>query len=407
MAIRHLLRPALAALFAGAVVTSQANAQDGPRFRADGPDAELYGLSRGYPMCVGLAYIDDKGCRVGAFSNYGTLFPSRVIGAPAKASPLQRAAKEPAIAYLFAGKSFTLDEYLNRRPTTGFLIARDDTILVERYQYARNDKHLMTSFSMAKSIIGLLVGLAIERNAIRSIDDTADAYVPELKGTEYGRTPIKALLQMASGVEFNENYADRSSDIYILARLTLEQDPAGTLNAVKRFNTRKHPPGEVFSYSSAESSVLGLVVSRATGRTIADLASEWLWKPLGAESDANWNIDATGQEITYAYYNAALRDWGRLGLMLAHKGTWAGNSIVPEQWLAAATSRQPTWPTYGYQIWLSPINNDRFYLWGLRGQFVLVDPKSRTTLVQTSLDSNQTTVEEISALWLAVLGQSP
>jgi CubicO group peptidase (beta-lactamase class C family) len=163
----------------------------------------------------------------------------------------------------------------------------------------------------------------------------------------------------------------------------------------------------VFSYSSAESSVLGLVVSRATGRTIADLASEWLWKPLGAESDANWNIDATGQEITYAYYNAALRDWGRLGLMLAHKGTWAGNSIVPEQWLAAATSRQPTWPTYGYQIWLSPINNDRFYLWGLRGQFVLVDPKSRTTLVQTSLDSNQTTVEEISALWLAVLGQSP
>ena len=116
---------------------------------------------------------------------------------------------------------------------------------------------------------------------------------------------------------------------------------------------------------------------------------------------------ATGQEVTYAYYNAVLRDWGRLGLMLAHKGAWAGSTIVSEQWLAAATSRQPASPTYGYQIWLSPINNDRFYLWGLRGQFVLVDPKSKTTLVQTSLDSNQTTVAEISALWLAVLGQSP
>src|SRR5262249_32442003 len=150
MMIGKLTRPVLVVLYAGAVVASQANAQDGPRFRADGPDAELYGLTRGYPMCVGLAYIDDKGCRVGAFSTYGPLFPARRIGAPAKASPLRRAAKEPTIAYQFEGKSLTLDDYLNRRPISGFLIARDDTILVERYQYGRNDRHLMTSFSMAK-----------------------------------------------------------------------------------------------------------------------------------------------------------------------------------------------------------------------------------------------------------------
>ncbi|HSI01814.1 MAG TPA: serine hydrolase, partial [Reyranella sp.] len=357
--------------------------------------------SRGYPMCSGLTYIADKGCRVGAFSNFGTLFPSRDIRAPAKASPLRRASKEPSIRYEYEGKSFTLDDYLDRRPVTGLLIARDDTILVERYQYGRNDKHLLTSFSMAKSLIGLLVGLAVERGAIRSIDDTAEAYVPELKGTEYGRTPIRALLQMASGVAFSEIYTDRSSDIYLLARLTLEQDPAGTLEAVKRFNTRRDPPGQRFSYSSAESSVLGLVVARATGRTISDLASELIWQPLGAESGAKWNIDATGQEITYAYYNAVLRDWARLGLMLAHKGTWNGAAVVPEKWLTAATTPQPDWPspTYGYQIWISPLDPGRFFLSGLRGQFVIVDPRTRTILVQTALDTDDTARAELGALW--------
>ena len=399
----------LATLLAGAVmVVAPASAQDGPRFRVDGPHAELFGLDRGYPMCTGLIYTDDRGCRVGTFSNFGTLFPSRVVRAPAHASPLQRATQEPSIRFQHEGRSFTLDDYLNSRPVTGLLIARDDTILVERYQYGRTDRHLLTSFSMAKSITGLLVGLAIDRGTIRSVDDTADAYVPELKGTEYGRTPIKALLQMASGVAFSEIYNDRSSDIYKLARLTLEQDPAGSLETVKRFNTRRHPPGAVFSYSSADSLVLGLVVARATGRTIAELASAWLWQPLGAEADARWNIDSTGQEVTYSYYNAVLRDWGRLGLMLAHKGTWSGNAIVPEKWLAAATTRQldvPS-PAYGYQIWLSGADDAPFFLSGRHGQFVMVDRKSRTTLVQTALDDGEWAHKELGSLWLAVLAES-
>jgi CubicO group peptidase (beta-lactamase class C family) len=405
--IGQCVKPALMVLTVGLAIAVQASAEEGPRYRADGPDAERYGRDDGYPMCTGLTYIDDWRCRVGAFSNFGKLFPSRVVRAPATASPLKRAATEPAIRYQLEGKTYTLDDYLNTRPITGLLVARDDTILIERYQYGRNDKHLMTSFSMAKSIIGLLVGLAIDRGAIKSIDDTAETYVPGLNGTEYGRTPIKALLQMASGVAFNENYADRSADIYTLARLTLEQDPAGTLEAVKRFNTRRYPPGEKFSYSSADSSVLGLVVAGATGRRIADLASEWLWQPLGAESDANWNVDATGQEITYAYYNAVLRDWARLGLMLANKGNWSGTSVVPESWLAVAATRQPNAPspTYGYQFWISPVDPVRFSLRGLRGQWVVVDPRSRTVLVQTSLDTNEHADMQLAALWLGVLAE--
>src|SRR5262245_39407462 len=143
---------------------------------------------------------------------------------------------------------------------------------------------------------------------------------------------------MASGVAFREDYTDRTSDIATLGRATLGQEPGGGVAAVTRFNTRNAEPGQLFSYASSESMVLGLVLARATRRSVSDYASEKLWQPLGAEADATWSIDATGQEITYAYFNAVLRDWGRLGLMLANDGRWAGKSIVPREWLLESTT---------------------------------------------------------------------
>jgi CubicO group peptidase (beta-lactamase class C family) len=378
-----------------------------PQFRTGGPEAVMYGQPRGYPRCEGLTYIDDFGCRVGAFSDFGTLFPSRVVRAPPQASPLKRAPRELAVRYNHEGRSRTLDDYLDQWPATGVLIARGDTIYVERYQYARTDKQLLTSFSMTKSLVGLLIGIALDKGQVRSIDDTAATYVPELADTEYGRTPIKALLQMASGVKFDEHYANRKSDIYTLARMTLEQGPGGSLEAVKLFNERRAPPGKRFSYSSAESTVLALVLARATGRKVADYASEQLWQPLGAEADARWNIDSTGMEIGYAYYNATLRDWARLGLMLAHNGNWAGKSIVPANWIAASTTAGPDdpSPTYGYQIWISPLGNKRFTLRGLRGQLVWVDPVTQIVAVHTSLDTNELQIAEMSSMFLAAREQ--
>jgi CubicO group peptidase (beta-lactamase class C family) len=376
------------------------NTDAGPKFRPDGPDADAYGRKEGYPSCTGLTYIRDLRCRVGAFSNFGTLFPSRAIRASTTASPLTRSAGEPQITYMFEGRTLMLQDYLDRHPITGFLIAKGDSILIERYQYGRKDTDRLTSFSMAKTIVGLLIGIALKEGALRSIDDLAEAYVPGLKDSEYGRTPIKALLQMASGVAFNEDYLDSSSDIYTLARFTLEQDPAGGLTAVRRFNTRRAPPSQVFSYSSAESEVLGLVLAAATGRSVSAYASEKLWQPLGAEADAAWNIDATGQEVTFAYFNAVLRDWARLGLMLAHQGTWSGKAIVPKEWVLTSTTPQPDSPspTYGYHVWLA--EGGRFSLRGLRGQFVLVDPASKLVLVQTALSSPD--IIELTVLWKAV-----
>jgi CubicO group peptidase (beta-lactamase class C family) len=380
----------------------------GPRFRADGPNADEFGRKEGYPSCKGLAYIDETRCRVGALSRYDTLFPGRTIAAPKQPVQLARAASEPVIRYSFLGRDLTLEDYLNERPVTGFLIAKDNTILLERYQYGRTDTDRLTSFSMAKSVVALLIGIAVKEGAIRSVDDLAETYVPGLKDTEYGRTPIKALLLMASGVAFSEDYANRSSDIYTLARLTLEQDPAGSLNAVKQFNTRRSPPGARFSYSSAESLVLGLVLAAATKRTVSDYAAENLWQPLGAEADATWIIDATGQEITFAYVNAVLRDWARLGLMLANNGNWQGKAVVPEDWLkASAANALPTDPPlakYGYQIWYSE-DTSRFSLRGLRGQYVLVDPALKLVLVQTALVGGQQEFVELLALWNALRAQ--
>ena len=128
-----------------------------------------------------------------------------------------------AISYTYNGQRQTIDQYLDKHPVTGLLIAKGDSILV---------------------VVALLIGIAVSEGAVRSIDERAEAYVPELKGTEYGRTPIKALLQMSSGVAFREDYTDMTSDIAELARATLGQEPGGGLAAVTRFNTRNAEPGQ-------------------------------------------------------------------------------------------------------------------------------------------------------------------
>jgi CubicO group peptidase (beta-lactamase class C family) len=214
-------------------------------------------------------------------------------------------------------------------------------------------------------------------------------------------------------VDFAEVYSNTASDIWTLSRQTIQQGPEGSLQAVKRFNRRYAQPGEYFRYASAESLVLGLVLAGATGRTVSDYAREKLWKPLGAEADASWGIDATGQEVTYGFFNAVLRDWARLGLMLAHDGTWNGKRIIPREWLLASTSIAPedsqlklggTWSGYGYQTWLVPGDHRMFALRGLRGQFVLVDPETKLVLVQTAVDyaGNPMADQELLALWAAV-----
>jgi CubicO group peptidase (beta-lactamase class C family) len=187
---------------------------------------------------------------------------------------------------------------------------------------------------MAKTVTAMLIGIAIHEGRIRSVDDLAAAYVPELSGTEYGRTSLRHLLQMSSGVRFTE-FAFRgaiSEDLLQLILATYMRLGPGGVDTVASFNDRERPAGTKFSYSSAEALVLGLVLTRAIGRPLAEYLEQKIWQPIGAEADATWLIDNSGQEVTACCLNAVLRDYARLGLLLAHDGNWRGRQIIPAAW---------------------------------------------------------------------------
>jgi CubicO group peptidase (beta-lactamase class C family) len=393
-------------------------AESGPVFSDSGPEAEAYGASSGYsvpPFEYPPASRQDF--MVGMYSHFDTVHPMRTVPKPATPSILKRSAEEIAPFYHYDGRQKAIGDYLNTHPVTGLLIARDDTILFEHYRYARTDKDRLLSNSMAKTITALLVGIAISEGAIRSIDDTAATYVPEMAGTEYGATPLRALLQMSSGVAFREQTYQADDDIIKLHRGLLGENPAGAIAVLRQFNTREAPPGTRFAYASSETEVLGLVVSRAVRMPLADYLAARIWQKLGAESDAAWAIDPTGQEAAYCCFIATLRDWARLGLMLANDGAWNGQQIVPRQWLLDATSVPrdsylrntiaPSWG-YGYQVWLLPGERRMFLLLGISGQDIFVDPESKLIMVHTAvrkLPVGDPKSPEVVALWYAVVAQ--
>lgn len=383
----------------------------------DGPDAAAYGQALGYPVAPrGQANV--QRFMVGSYSHFDAIYPARAIAKPPVPRPLHPSLTPLSFAYAFRDQSHTLDDYLSRNPATGLLIARGDTILFERYQFGRTAADRMTSQSMAKTVVAMLVGVAIEEHAIRSVDDPADACVRELAGTELGRTPIRALLHMASGIAFTETY-DSHDDDALLSHLLFSPAGPGPASAVARFSTRTAPPDTVWHYAGLNTEVLGLVLARATGQSLASYLQSRIWQPMEAEADASWTTDGTGQEVAYCCLNAVLRDYARFGLLLASGGALGGRQIIPRQWLVDATTAPApnaavapgpngqTWG-YGYQTWLMPGPRHDVALMGVHGQRVFIDPPSGLVLVQTAVRVSPTRSEgdvELNALWRGLLEQ--
>ena len=328
--------------------TPIASEEPPPRFATGCPDAEALGASMGYPKGNPATFRSAR-WQVGSFSHLDEIFRGRLIHKAPTPSRLVRVA-EPRITSTSRGADLTLDDYLSRNQTTGLLVARGDAIFVERYQYGRTDRHRFTSWSMAKTVTAMLIGIAIDEGRIRSVDDLAAAYVPALAGTEYGRTSLRHLLQMSSGVRFNEDASPGfvTDDVIQFVLDTYMRVGPGGVGAVTSFNDRERPAGTEFSYASVETLVLGLVLARAIGRPVAQYLQEKIWQPIGAEADATWLVDNSGQEATHCCLNAVLRDYARLGLLLAHDGNWRGRQIIPAAWVLDATTvhlDQPhVWP---------------------------------------------------------------
>jgi CubicO group peptidase (beta-lactamase class C family) len=311
---------------------------------------------------------------VGVTSHYATVYPSRAVTKSESPRPLRRASQEPALG---------LDKFLSENRNTGLLVMRGDTILAERYQYERKAEHLFASMSMAKTVVGMLVGIALAEKKIASLDDLAEKYVPDLKGHPYGETPIRHLLTMTSGVKFEEVYNGHDDVMKLGTAILFQEGPAGAA-ALLPYRERVAPPGQRWSYASSETFVLALVLRGATGETLSAYTTRMLWQPMGAESDAAWNIDPAGNEVGYCCLSATLRDWARLGLLLADGGARDGRQVIPADWVKAATSSQAPYPGYGYQTWVS-MKEDRFSLRGVRGQAVWVHPATRTVVVHTGV----------------------
>jgi CubicO group peptidase (beta-lactamase class C family) len=381
-----------------------------PRFAASGPSAEEYGANQGYPKGDRTTFFRTP-FLVGSHSHLDEVFEGRLVRRGLTPSPLARAPSEPTLRYTFQGEPLTLDDYLTRHPATGLLVARGDTILVERYQYGRTDRERLTSWSMAKTVTSMLIGIALAEGRLRSVDDPAATYVRGLAGSEYGRTSLRNLLQMSSGVRFLEEYSGRD-DVSRLANDTFIQRGPGGVEAVTPFNERAVPAGTKFSYASVETQVLGLVLRNATGRPVAEYLSEKIWQPMGAEADATWLVDRAGQESTFCCLNAVLRDYARLGLLLAHDGQSRGRQIIPAAWIRDATSVRPEQAHlrpgtatpffgYGYQVWIFPGERRMFALLGVRGQAIYVDPASKLVMVHTAVrqQARDPGVVELGALW--------
>lgn len=391
------------------------------------PDELNLGKAQGYPIGDGTQGRNEA-YRVGAWSAWDRVpgILTQTVARSSQAHVLPKASQPVDIRYRYRNATYTLEEYLDRQRVTGLLILKNGQIVVERYRYGRQDDARFLSFSMAKSVTSLLVGVAHAQGWIKSLDDYAAQYAKDLEGSAYGGTRIRDLLRMSSGVTFSERY-DGADDVSRLSRAVATGWPA-TVEVLRQLQDRHSPPGAKFVYASAETEVLGRVLTAATGKTMAELTQQWIWEPMGAEHDAFWCTGKDRQAAAYFCFNASLRDWGRLGVMLAQDGRiggpmggpMGGCQIIPREYLLDATdaSRQPSafrpyqatpYTGYGYQFWLHPFKERTFVMQGVHGQAVYVQPASGLVMVHTAVYAQPSGQQdpqpftERNALWMGVV----
>jgi CubicO group peptidase (beta-lactamase class C family) len=307
-------------------------------------------------------------------------------------------AHDGAVWDLPRGTALTPPDYpafAERTFTNAMLVIKGGKVVFEDYRNRSDDTTRFLSMSMAKTITSLLIGIALDQGKIASLDDRADTYVPELKGTGYDGVTIRQMLQMRSGVDYAERY-DFGANPSFAGRL---HEQAIVLNTM-RFASgaletkRANEPGSTFNYSTLDTMVLGWVLEQATGQKLEAFTQASLWQPLGAEADAHWLADGppgNGRALNGMGYNATLRDFGRLGLLMLHDGKRGETQVVPADWIKAATTMLPTgapagagFPGYGLQIWQVDDEPGAYAAVGLAGQFIYVSPATDTVIVKLS-----------------------
>lgn len=313
------------------------------------------------------------------FRNWQAFNPVRTIHASEYTLELPYELEDfSGFRYEVDGELFSLDDYMTKNHTGGLLIIKDGEIKAERYGFGNSEETLWISFSMSKSVTSMLLGAAIKEGYINSVDDPVSDYLPRLKGSSYDAVSIKNVLQMASGVEWNEDYTDLGSDVATY--------PSDKLIDIQRYlgtKPRVAAPGEVFNYSTAETDLVGAIVRAAIGNNLATYLENKMWRPFGMEFDANWGTHSDEGERGGCCMNVTLRDYGRIGLFALNEGRLPkGGQVLPENWMAESSTPSTSNPGYGYLWWLN--NDDTYRAQGIFGQGIYVKPESDLVIVVLS-----------------------
>ena len=307
--------------------------------------------------------------QVAGYRNIDKIFPTRTVHAGGEVLNLPEQLLDlGGVEAQHDGHTMTVDEYFLRQNVAGLLVIKGGKIVYERYGLGSTRDSRWTSFSVAKSVTSMLFGAAITDGYIKSVDEKVTDYLPRLKNSAYDQSTIRNLLQMASGVEWNEDYADPGSDINSATWQTLD------LYEYLRNKPRVSEPGEVFNYNTAETNLAGTLLRSAIGNNLSTYLSEKVWKPFGMASDATWKLtEVGGGEFGGANLNATLRDYGRLGLFALGNGRLPdGTRVLPDNWMAESTAPSKGNSGYGYLWWL---NEDGSYrALGIFGQEIYIDP---------------------------------
>lgn len=282
------------------------------------------------------------------------------------------------------------DEFLTRRATTALLVLKDDKITYEQYFLGTQSDDKRISWSMAKSFVSILFGMQVDAGKI-DIEQTVDFYLPEFAHSGYANVKVKHVLQMSSGVKWNEDYQDFYSDINKMGRVLAI---GGSLDKMTSELVNQSPPGKVFRYVSMDTHVIGMITRRVSGKSLVELLQTTIWDKIGMQSDAYWLTDSQGSAFALGGLNMTTRDYARFGRLLLNNGAYNGQQIVSQAWINAATTAQADYLQpqadklgYGYQIWLPPgAEAGEFFCVGVYGQYIYVNQQHNVVIVKNSAD---------------------
>ena len=318
--------------------------------------------------------------------------------------PSDRAAHGTHVHALPEGKPLALGQgvlarYMDEHHLAGVMVLQHGRVRLQRFAPGFGPAQRWESFSVAKSVTSTLLGIALQRGDIHSLDDTLGTYIPELRDSAYAKVTVQQLLTMTSGVHWNEDYADAKSDVAQMYMHPCVDGQAHILSYLKK-QPRQWPAGTHWNYNTAETDLLGILVQRATHHSLAAYLSQTIWKPYGMAADAYWIKDeCDGSDTGGSGLSATLGDYARLGQFMIEGGRIDGKPVVARAWLDGALHRQENVDDpdrgYGYLWWTD--NDGSYAAIGIFGQMVYVDPARQLVIAQVGAWPHATSDELVAA----------